>query len=79
LYSRSNSFVARGSDGNRLGSVACGTRTVLPYDFPALQLADIGHSQPSCFAGQRYFNVSRSGSWPMYDIWCRTGGSLTLS
>src|SRR5215472_2083963 len=65
LYIRSNFLVARGSDGNRLGSVACGTRTVLPYDLPALQVADIGHSQSSCFAGQRYFTVPRSGSWPM--------------
>src|SRR5262249_32868452 len=65
LYSRSNFLVARGSDGNRLGSVACGTRTVLPYDLPALHVADIGQAHPSCLAGQRYFTVPRSGSWPM--------------
>ena len=61
LYIRSNFLVARGSDGNRRGSTSRGTRTVLPYDLPALQIFDIGHSQPSCFAGQRYFSVSRSG------------------
>ena len=38
LYIRSNFFVARGSDGNRLGSTSRGTRTVLPYDLPALQI-----------------------------------------
>src|SRR5206468_8926454 len=68
LYIRSNFFVARGSAGNRLRSTPRGTRTVLPYDFPALHIVDIGHSQPSCLAGQRYFRVSRSGSWPMKDI-----------
>ena len=62
LYIRSNFFVARGNDGNRLGSTPRGTRTVLPYVLPALHTADIGHSNPSCFAGQRYFSVSRSGS-----------------
>src|SRR5262249_29973347 len=65
LYSRPNFLVARGGDGNRLRSTARGTRTVLPYDLPALQIVAIWHSQPSCLAGQRYFNVSRSGSWPM--------------
>src|SRR3954470_16927952 len=65
LYIRSNFLVARGSDGNRRGSIARSTRTVLPYDLPALQTFDIGQSQPSCLAGQRYFSVPRSGSWPM--------------
>ena len=35
---------------------------------PCAYTADIGQSQPSCLAGQRYFSVSRSGSWPMNDI-----------
>ncbi|HRX79601.1 MAG TPA: hypothetical protein P5307_11105 [Pirellulaceae bacterium] len=30
--------------------------------------ADMGHSQPSCLAGQRYLIASRSGSYPMYAI-----------
>src|SRR5262249_27209203 len=65
LYSRSNFLVARGNSGNRLRSTSRGTRTVLPYDLPALQIVAIGHPQSSCLAGQRYFNVPRSGSWPM--------------
>src|SRR5947209_4627273 len=67
-YIRSNFFVARGNAGNRLGSTPRGTRTVLPYVLPALHTPDIGHSQPSCLAGQRYFNVPRPGSWPMNAI-----------
>src|SRR5262249_49884941 len=35
LDSRSNFFVARGSAGKRLRSTSRGTRTVLPYDWPA--------------------------------------------
>ena len=65
LYIRSNFLVARGSAGNRLRSTSRGTRTVLPYDLPALQTVDIGHSQSSCLAGQRYLIVSRAGSYPM--------------
>ena len=57
LYSRSNFFVARGNEGKRRMSISCGTRTVRPYDFPALQMFAIGHSQPSCIAGQRYLIV----------------------
>src|SRR5262245_56068991 len=46
LYIRSNFLVARGNAGNRLRSTSRGTRTVLPYDLPALHTGDIGHSQP---------------------------------
>ena len=48
--------------GKRRKSISRSTRTVTPYFLPALQASDIGHSQPSCIAGQRYLIVSRAGS-----------------
>ncbi len=54
-------FLGRSRQGRKPPQIDFrGTRTVLPYDLPALQMLDIGHSQPSCLAGQRYFSVWRS-------------------